>query len=227
MHRPTPESPASGSDAPLPNQEPQWDLRQLTELYGEAPPAPVAAPAPERSAVERDALYAEFQPLVRRLTRKYGSTPEMREEMVGEIYHRFCALFDAHDPDRGIPLRQYLVRMLTASVYTYARSQWRQQSRETQLEPIVEDQDPALVTNPSADWDADLMQQQVLSSLPEAIACLPARQKKVVIWRYYDGRSFEEIADLLQVRPATARSLLRHGLASLRKHMVPAAPESE
>src|SRR5207247_397741 len=63
---------------------------------------------------ERDTLWVEFQPLVRRLVRQYGDTLEMREDLAGEIYCRFCALLDAFDPNRGVPLRPYLVRQLTA-----------------------------------------------------------------------------------------------------------------
>lgn len=39
----------------------------------------------------------------------------------------------------------------------------------------------------------------------------------MVIWRYYEHRSFEDIAETLGVRVATTRSLLRHGLNSLRR----------
>jgi DNA-directed RNA polymerase specialized sigma24 family protein len=49
------------------------------------------------------------------------------------------------------------------------------------------------------------------------------RQRKIVIWRYYEERSFEEIASILQIQPATARSLLRHGLNNLRKHVLAVA----
>ena len=63
------------------------------------------------------------------------------------------------------------------------------------------------------------MQEKLLDCLPHLIARLPKRQKQVVIWRYYEQRSFEEIAELLNVKPATSRSLLRHGLANLRKSL--------
>ncbi|HLK55766.1 MAG TPA: sigma factor, partial [Chthonomonadaceae bacterium] len=83
------------------------------------------------NATDRERLYAEFAPLVRRLVRQYGQDAEMRQDLVGEIYYRFCALLDAYDPTRGVPLRPYLVRQLTAATYTYARQQWRIRRRET------------------------------------------------------------------------------------------------
>lgn len=172
----------------------------------------------ERGCPERETLYRDFQPLVRRLIRQYGEDPELRQDLAGEIYCRFCNLLDAYDPSRGIPLRAYMVRTLTASVYTYSRSQWRRQHREISLEAESGTTEPVVsLTDPSRQWDKALMTQEVLNTLPEAISQLPLRQRQVVIWRYYESRSFEEIAEMLHIRPATARSLLRHGLNNLRR----------
>ena len=176
------------------------------------------APESTHAALDRDALYADFQPLVRRLIRQYGENPELRQDLAGEIYCRFCDLVAAFDPSRGIPLRAYLVRSLTASVYTYSRTQWRRQHREVSLEVTLES-DSIQCPDPSRQWDDTLMTREVLKALPEAIAELPLRQRQVVIWRYYESRSFEEIAESLHVRPATARSLLRHGLNNLRRRI--------
>src|SRR5262245_39584833 len=74
---------------------------------------------------KREELFGELQPLVRRLIQRFGEDPEMRRDLEGEIYYRFCMLLDAYDPARGVPLRPYLIRQLSASVYTYARQGWR------------------------------------------------------------------------------------------------------
>jgi len=165
----------------------------------------------------RDELYTDFQPLIRRLLRQYGESSEIREELAGELYCRFNDLLKSFDPNRGVPLRAYLVRTLTAAAYTFARSHWRRQKREVSMEPETNAEDIAPSVDPTDDWDRQLVMQQVLSRLPDVIAQLPQRQRQVVIWRYYESRSFEEIAETLNIRVATARSLLRHGLNNLRK----------
>ena len=170
--------------------------------------------------LDREALFASFQPLVRRLIRQYGEDAELRQDLAGEIYCRFCTLLDLFDPARGIPLRAYLVRTLTASVYTFTRSHWRRQHREVSLDSGLKVLESAQSYDPSRQWDRDLVTEEVLRHLPEAIGKLPLRQRKVVIWRYYEARTFEEIAATLHVRPATARSLLRHGLNNLRRQIM-------
>jgi RNA polymerase sigma factor (sigma-70 family) len=162
-------------------------------------------------------LYSEFTPLVRRLIRQYGQDAEMRDDLAGEIYCRFCNLLEAFDPARGVPLRPYLVRQLTLSTYTYARQQWRIKKREATWENDEGRAEQIAAFDPTLDWLTTLSQNQASALLPDAIKKLPARQRNVVIWRYYEERSFEEIADLLAVQPSTVRSLLRHGLNNLRK----------
>ena len=39
----------------------------------------------------------------------------------------------------------------------------------------------------------------------------------MVFLRFYEDRSIDDIAEILQCRPGTVRSLLRRGLASLRE----------
>ena len=106
---------------------------------------------------------------------------------------------------------------MTAAAYTFARHHWRRDRRELSLEFGEEMGDQGPSVDPTASWDSALAMEQVLNVLPEGITQLPRRQKQLVVWRYYEQKSFEEIAGLLDIRVATARSILRHGLNNLRK----------
>jgi len=168
---------------------------------------------------DRDRWYAEFAPLVRRLIRQYGQDAEMREDLTGEIYCRFCALYEAFDPTRGVPLRPYMVHQLTHATYTYARQQWRVRKRESTWERAEVRAELRDSFDPTDDWLTALTQEQIAALLPAAFRKLAPRQRSVVIWRYFEERSFEEMAEMLGVRPVTVRSMLRHGLHNLRKAM--------
>lgn len=54
-----------------------------------------------------------------------------------------------------------------------------------------------------------------------ALGRLPARRRDALVLRYYADLSTDEVARLLATRPSTARSLIRRGLASLRKELEP------
>ncbi len=174
---------------------------------------------------EREALYASFQPLVRRLIWQYGEDAESRSDLEGEIYYRFCQLLSAYDPERGVPLRAYLARNLPASVYTYARKQWLHRRREnsTEIEQLVGTRADAV--DPTSQWDDRMVMQDLIERLPQAIAQLSLCQRRVVIWRYYEQRSYEEIASMLNIKEGTARAVLRNGLKNLRRRLgVASAP---
>ncbi|WCO65757.1 sigma-70 family RNA polymerase sigma factor [Iamia majanohamensis] len=54
-----------------------------------------------------------------------------------------------------------------------------------------------------------------------ALRRLPPRRRDALILRYYADLSTDEVARLLDTRPSTARSLIRRGLASLKKELEP------
>lgn len=169
--------------------------------------------------LDRNTLFAEFSPLIRRLIRQYGQTLELRQDLPGELYCRFHGLLDSYDPNRGVPLRPYLVRQLSAAAYAFARKRWTENRREA---PLVEGMETTFfqtACDPTDDWDTKLIQNELLAVLPRMIAALPVRQRQVMLGRYYEGKSFEEIAQQLGVREASARSLLRHGINQLRQRM--------
>ncbi len=197
-----------------PNEIERWPEALAAQERGRG-----AGPRGLEVPTNREELYAQFQPLVRRLMRQYSDDPELGQELPGEIFCRFCTLLDAYDPARGIPLRPYLVKGLTVSVYTFVRSQWRRRRREIYVEPGIEISPDTQSHDPTRQWDHRLANQDVLKALPDAIVRLPERQRQVVISRFYEGRSFEEIAETLGIRPATARSLLRHGVNNLRRYL--------
>lgn len=187
-----------------------------------APVNPRHAPADP----EREALFAKLQPLVRRLLARYAAHLDAREDLERDIYERFCTLYGAYDPNRGIPLMGYMVRMLPQVVHTHMRSRWRRERREVPLEAVTETR-PAYsrepTEDPTADWHEALDLQRFAEKLPAVLSRVPRRQRCVVIWRFYEGMSFEEIAERLEVKPATVRSLLRHGLANMRSQLAMSA----
>ena len=195
-------------------------LPDVTGSEAEFLELPVGAPRLSLTFAERDSLYGEFQPLVRRLIRQYGDSNETREDLTGEIYYRFCRLLECFDPSRGIPLKPYLVRQLSASIYTYARRQWRRQKREIAMELESGLTDLHQTEDPSRQWDEKLALGHVRQGLPDALLQLSLRQRQVVVWRYYESRSFEEIAERLGIQTATARSILRHGLHNIRHKLL-------
>src|SRR5207248_41252 len=67
--------------------------------------------------------------------------------------------------------------------------------------------------DPGGDAEAEL----ILRCLPAGIAALSPRQRTVMIYRYYENRSIEEIAASLGIGPRSARISLQRALVALRR----------
>jgi RNA polymerase sigma-70 factor (sigma-E family) len=53
--------------------------------------------------------------------------------------------------------------------------------------------------------------------LHDALAALPARQRAVLVLRFYEDLPNDEVARLLKTRPGTVKSLVHRGLSTLRE----------
>jgi RNA polymerase sigma factor (sigma-70 family) len=164
-------------------------------------------------------IYKKLAPTVRKLLRQYGKDPEMREDLMGEIYCMFCYHLERYDNDRGVPLLPYLATQIRTSVHTYARRHWRTTSREVQFDWDSCGSDLRFSNDPTPGWADKLIRDEMVSALPRALGRLSKRQRSVVLWRLVEDRTFEDIAQDLEVATTTARSLLRHGLNNLRSHV--------
>jgi RNA polymerase sigma-70 factor, ECF subfamily len=62
---------------------------------------------------------------------------------------------------------------------------------------------------------------ETAARVAQAVARLPAQQRVVVVLRVWEGMSYLEIADQLELSEVTARSHMHHALATLRKYLGP------
>lgn len=175
-------------------------------------------------SMDRDKLFEQFAPLVNRLIRQYGTTPAMRQDLLGELYSLFHIFLDRYDPDRGVPLHAYLVRQLSVSASSLARTQRGREQHEASLSATGEGDFGLPLTHPTPHWDDALNRDEITAQLPTLIQSLTLRQKQVFVLRYYESRSFEEIAQMMGIQTSSVRSLLRSALKRLRESMLAIKP---
>jgi RNA polymerase sigma factor (sigma-70 family) len=166
-------------------------------------------------ARERAALFNDLTPLVRQLLAHYAGEPWLVQRLRAAIYDQFCTLVAGYDERREPSIRAYLVRTLPDAVHTHARQQARLME---QAAGIADDsKDPgAPLRNPAGEYLRSLELRAALRALPGLIAHLPLRQRQVVIGRFYEGRSLEEMAAGLELSGEAVRSLLHEAIEGLR-----------
>lgn len=159
-------------------------------------------PSPDDGWDRLEVVYRrEHAPMVRLahlLVRDRG----VAEELVQDAFLRLHARLDQVD-DAGAYLRTTVVNL--------CRGHGRRQETARRHDPALAGGDR--VEPPPLPPELDEVWQ--------ALERLPTRRRDALVLRYYADLPTEEVARLLDARPSTARSLIRRGLASLKKELEP------
>ncbi len=136
-----------------------------------------------------------------------GSTDDSRD-IVQSVFLR---LYDRHGDLAVIEnMKSYLYRATANACADYHR---RRRSRRTV--PLVH----AVSLTSGDDPDAPTAEREY-ERINTLLASLPGEQAEVVRMRTTDELSFAEIADILQIPLATAKSRFRYGIEKLRSNVV-------
>lgn len=110
-------------------------------------------------------------------------------------------------------LRRYLLRMTRHIVI----DQWRGECARQRAMAARQASDQMSWFAPSVDSDTSAFR----AALTDALASLPSDQREVVHLKLWEGRTFAEIAALLDLPANTAASRYRYGLEKLRTALFP------
>jgi RNA polymerase sigma-70 factor (ECF subfamily) len=152
--------------------------------------------------------------------RAKGGASDLVQETFLEA-HRDFARF--HGTAEG-ELRAWLRRLLLNNVANFTRRYRQTDKRQVALEQPLEPSSwsgtpggrlPADTPSPSGQAAMD----EEAQATQRALARLPDEYRQVLLWRYQDARSFEEIAGLLGRTPNAARKLWARALERLQEEM--------
>jgi RNA polymerase sigma-70 factor (sigma-E family) len=143
-----------------------------------------------------DALFERERSAMVRVAYLLVGSEQVAEEVVQDAFAAVYVRWDSIDNPGGF-LRQCVVNG--------ARSSLRRRSLERRKAHLV-------VEEGTAPAGRELL---------DALAELPLGWRSVVVLRFYEGMTQEEIADALEMRLGTVKSSLHRGLAKLREALEP------
>lgn len=115
------------------------------------------------------------------------------------VHHAFTTLYaKRHEYDLSQPLKN----LLTTIAINYARMQHRSRVRPT----------PGRADVPAADRDRS-------SRIEEMIRALPADERAILVLRFYDHASYQEIAEILKVPIGTVKWKMHETIKRLRPRL--------
>lgn len=155
-----------------------------------------------------------YSKLVGYLYRLTGGDRMLSEDLAQETFLRALRSIGQYTHPR--PFKPWLYAIATHLTRTYfARAEFRRTVEAGDLGEFDEDA-PGPVEEMSPPLDAALLADEDLRAVVGALRALPPQQREVIILRYYEEWSLNDIAAALSIPLGTVKSRLFTGLRRLR-----------
>lgn len=148
-----------------------------------------------------EALYLRYRDWVTALAFRFTQDNDLALDVLQETFLYFLKKFPGFV--LTAQLKTFLYPVVKNLSIAARRKTQRHQSTETELAAL--EHAPALETIPSDSGE-----------LTVVLASLPAEQREVLLLRFVDGLSLNEIAQAMEIPLGTVKSRLHNALASLR-----------
>ena len=135
------------------------------------------------------------------------------EEVLQEVFLRLWNEPDKFDPDRG-SLRSFLLAQCHGRAVDVLRSDGARRRRE--------ERDAREAAVAGYDLEHEVWDLMIAENVRDAVALLPEGERSAIELAYFGGRSYREVAELLDTPEGTVKSRIRSGLRRLRESLVDA-----
>jgi RNA polymerase sigma factor (sigma-70 family) len=143
-------------------------------------------------------LEPRMKALAARLTGSASDAEEVFQEAVLRVWEQLPGVTNVGG---------YFVRVVTNLSFAH----WRTKQRERLLPGVSPDD----VASSAGDQSSDPV-EELGPSLRQALAALPPQQREALALKYFEELGYPEIGGLLGCTPATARSHVSKGIATLK-----------
>ena len=169
----------------------------------EAPPALVAQARTDRAAFGQ--IYDLYVRRVYAFCTLGGRSREEAEDLTAQTFERALRAIGRYE-ERGAPFSAWLLRIAAHVVADRAR-------HAEPLDAAAPLDDDGAAADATPDWAEEWA---LTAWLRGHLAALPEDQRRVVQLRYYDDRSFGDVAARMDRSENAVKQLLRRALATLR-----------
>lgn len=133
---------------------------------------------------------------------------EDAEDLASEIFLYCFTHYEEYDPDKSS-----IITWLYMIVNSRIKNYYRDHKMHVDLDSMS-----GFLQDESIDLDSGIFIEQLHNSLMTAIHKLPERQQNIVLMRYFEEKSSDEIAKIMNLSPGNVRVLLSRALDTLERY---------
>lgn len=133
---------------------------------------------------------------------------EDAEDLASEVFLYCFTHYEEYNPDKSS-----IITWLYMIVNSRIKNYYRDHKIHVDLDSLS-----GLLQDESIDLDSGIFIEQLHNSLMKAIYKLPERQQNIVLMRYFEEKSSDEIAKIMNLSPGNVRVLLSRALDTLERY---------
>lgn len=137
------------------------------------------------------------------LAKRVLQNPTEAEDVTQEVFLRLWNQPDRFDPDRG-SLRSFLLAQAHGRAVDAVRSSSSRRARESR--------DALRTAGAEYDMQHEVWDLAVAEQVAHAMGELPDEERRAIELAYFDGRTYREVAQLLDQPEGTVKSRIRNGM---------------
>jgi RNA polymerase sigma-70 factor (ECF subfamily) len=118
---------------------------------------------------------------------------------------------------KGISIKVWLYRIATNEINLYFRYKKKHNSLFEQIDFENENNFNNYLYEYKKELETELQKHDQFVYVLKNMKTLPVKYQEVISLRYFEGKDNKEIADILNIKEGTLKSLLSRGLEKLRK----------
>ena len=181
--------------------------------FNEASDAQLVTSIGRYSEVALAEVYRRHGGAVYGLARRVLDNAAEAEDVTQEVFLRLWNTPDRFDPARG-SLRSYLLAQSHARSVDVIRSQNSRRARESS--------DAMKTARAGYDMQNEAWDLTLAHQVSEALATLPDDERRAIELAYFEGRTYVQVAEILNQPEGTVKSRIRNGMRRMRRMLVEA-----
>lgn len=161
---------------------------------------------PKKEKPDYEDFYSDNYGRVLYYVKNKINSVEDAEDLTSEVFMYCYTHYDDYDPEKS---------SITTWLYLIVNSRIKNFYRDHNITYVDYEVVSETMQDQNIDLDEGIYLEQLHAALMKAIKSLPERQQKIVMMRYFENCSSDEIASRLGISPGNVRVLLSRALDKL------------